>query len=442
MSGHSKWSTIKHKKAANDSARGSVFTKMAKGITIAVEKGGGIGDPDKNFSLRLAVDKARSVNMPKENIDRAIDKGMGKSGNELVELKIEGFGPEGVGVIIEAITDSRNRTVAEIRTLMERHGGRMGEMGCVEYMFDKHEGHYTPKYCVETSKAVAEFVKVLCEHDDVQEVMPIWDRGKINPKGITLTKRRKFLLVSILLSFGLLVVQRLPVESRYSAIAFFALAAYLLTAWSLLKDLHGTGWVVNLILPTMYPVSVALFYFLLPQAALTRTIVVLLFGISMYALLLTVNIFAVARIRTIQLLRAARAVGFLLSILTSAFLFHVIFSLHVAGYLVGLLVLAVSLPILWQGTWSYVVSDTVKREFYYGLVGAMVIAQMATALSFWLISVPLASVLLAMGMYVTLGLFQHDLEGRLFARTIQEYVGFAGIVVVVVVVAAVFRWMR
>ena len=266
--------------------------------------------------------------------------------------------------------------------------------------------------------------------------MPIWDSRKRS------TKRRKFLLVSVLLSVGLLIVQRLPVESRYSAIAFFGVASYLLTAWSLFKDLHGVNWVVNLILPTMYPVSVALFYFLLPQAAATRTIVVGLFGISMYGLLLTSNIFAVASIRTIQLLRAARAVGFLLSILTSAFLFHVIFSLHVQGWMVGGLALLVSLPILWQGTWSYVVSNTMKREFYYGLVGAVIIAQLSIAMSFWLISVPLASIILAMGMYVILGLFQHDLEGRLFARTIQEYLGFAGIVFSVVVIAVLYRWGR
>lgn len=241
---------------------------------------------------------------------------------------------------------------------------------------------------------------------------------------------------------GLLVVQRLPVESRYSAIGFFALASYLLTAWSLLKDLHGMSWIVNLILPTLYPISVALFYFLLPQARSTQMVVVALFAISMYALLLTVNIFAVASIRTIQLLRAARAVGFLLSILTSAFLFHVIFSLRVGSPLVGLLVLVVSLPILWQGVWSHVASTTVKREFYYGLVGAVVVAEMAIALSYWLIGVPLASVVLSMGMYVILGLFQHDMEGRLFDRTIQEYVGFAGIVFVVVTIAVFFQWMR
>lgn len=257
-----------------------------------------------------------------------------------------------------------------------------------------------------------------------------------------LTKRRKFLLVSVALSLGLLIVQRLTVESRYGAIAIYAALAYLLTAWSLLKDLRGVNWVVNLILPTFYPVSVALFYFLLPQAPLTQTVVLVLFGISMYGLLLTANIFAVASIRTIQLLRAARAVGFLLSILTSAFLFHVILSLHLAWWVVGVMAFAVALPILWQGVWSYVVSATIKREFYYALVGAVVMAEIAIALSFWLIDVPLASVVLAMGMYVVLGLFQHDLEGRLFRRTIQEYVGFAGIVFVVVTMAVIFRWMR
>jgi YebC/PmpR family DNA-binding regulatory protein len=137
MSGHSKWSTIKHKKAANDAVKGSVFTKMAKGITIAVKKGGGVGDPEMNFSLRLAVDTARSVNMPKENIDRAIAKGLGKAGEELAELTIEAFAPEGVSVILEVVSDSRNRVVAEMRTLMEKHGGRMGEPGSVMYLFDK-----------------------------------------------------------------------------------------------------------------------------------------------------------------------------------------------------------------------------------------------------------------------------------------------------------------
>lgn len=137
MSGHSKWSTIKHKKAANDKIKGNVFTKMAKGITVAVKKGGGIGDPEANFALRLAIDKARAVNMPKENIDRAIERGMGKGSEELFELSLEGFAPQGVAVIVEAVSDNTNRTIAELRSLMEKHGGRMGEPGSVGYLFER-----------------------------------------------------------------------------------------------------------------------------------------------------------------------------------------------------------------------------------------------------------------------------------------------------------------
>lgn len=172
MSGHSKWSNIKNKKAANDAAKGSVFTKMAKGITIAVKKGGGVGDPDQNFSLRLAIDKARAVNMPKENIDRAIDKGLGREGDELKELLIEGFGPGGFAIIIEAVTDSSNRTVAEIRCLLEKHGGRMGEPGSVSYMFEKNENGYKPKYLMPVSDMEQAMVFLDCirEYEDVQEV--------------------------------------------------------------------------------------------------------------------------------------------------------------------------------------------------------------------------------------------------------------------------------
>jgi YebC/PmpR family DNA-binding regulatory protein len=138
MSGHSKWANIHRKKEANDKVKGKVFTKMASLITVAVVKGGGIGDPEKNFALRLAVDKARGVNMPRENIDRAIEKGMGKgSSQSLAELTIEGFAPEGVMVVVEAVTDNRNRTVAELRTLMEKMGGRMGEPGSTMYQFER-----------------------------------------------------------------------------------------------------------------------------------------------------------------------------------------------------------------------------------------------------------------------------------------------------------------
>lgn len=137
MSGHSKWSNIHRKKEANDKVRSGIFTKMAAAIVVAVKKGGGITDPDMNFSLRLAVDRARAVSMPKENIDRAIAKGSGKGGSDdFAELTIEGFAPGGVAFMAEVVTDNRNRSVSELRTLIEKHGGRMGEPGSVAYLFE------------------------------------------------------------------------------------------------------------------------------------------------------------------------------------------------------------------------------------------------------------------------------------------------------------------
>jgi len=136
MSGHSKWSTIKHKKAKTDAARGKVFTKLIREITSAAKQAG--GDLDSNPRLRLAVDRAKDANMPNDNIDRAIAKGTGGGeGITLDEVAYEGYGPAGVAIMIEAITDNKQRTVAEIRSLLTKGGGNMGSTGCVSYLFTK-----------------------------------------------------------------------------------------------------------------------------------------------------------------------------------------------------------------------------------------------------------------------------------------------------------------
>jgi hypothetical protein len=136
MSGHSKWSQIKRQKGANDAKRGQVFTKVGREITIAAREGG--PDPDANHRLRLAIEKARSVNMPADNIKRAIEKAAGGSGAEQYEeIVYEGYGPGGVAVMVEVVTDNRNRTVGEIRFLLSKYGGNLGETGCVGWMFDK-----------------------------------------------------------------------------------------------------------------------------------------------------------------------------------------------------------------------------------------------------------------------------------------------------------------
>jgi len=136
MSGHSKWANTKHRKGAQDAKRGKMFTKLAKEIMIASRMGG--GDPDANPRLRAGIAAARSINMPKDNIDRAIKKGTGDlDGVNYEEITYEGYGPGGVAVLVECMTDNRNRTVGEVRFIFNKAGGNMGETGCVSYMFDK-----------------------------------------------------------------------------------------------------------------------------------------------------------------------------------------------------------------------------------------------------------------------------------------------------------------
>ena len=137
MSGHSKWANIKRKKEANDKARGAVFAKLSHLITIAVAEGGGLGDPDHNFKLRLAVDKARNLNMPKDNIQRAIDKALGSDKNMIREVIYEAFASQGVALMIQATTDSPNRTVSGIKNVLERNNGKLGSQGSVSYLFQK-----------------------------------------------------------------------------------------------------------------------------------------------------------------------------------------------------------------------------------------------------------------------------------------------------------------
>lgn len=136
MSGHSKWSTIKHKKGAADAKRGKIFTKLIKEITVAARMGG--GDPDTNPRLRTAVFAAKAQNMPKDNLERAIKKGTGElEGVDYEEITYEGYGPGGVAVLVECLTDNRNRTIADVRYIFSKAGGNIGTDGCVSWMFDK-----------------------------------------------------------------------------------------------------------------------------------------------------------------------------------------------------------------------------------------------------------------------------------------------------------------
>lgn len=136
MSGHSHWSSIKHKKAAVDIKRGKVWSKVARMIIVAARAGG--GDPSANLSLRYAIDKGKAVNMPKDTIEKAIKKGTGETGGvNFSEVHYEGYGPGGVAIMVEALTDNHNRTAPEIKRIFEKHGGSLGTSGCVNWMFSK-----------------------------------------------------------------------------------------------------------------------------------------------------------------------------------------------------------------------------------------------------------------------------------------------------------------
>ncbi|MEX2144963.1 MAG: YebC/PmpR family DNA-binding transcriptional regulator [Candidatus Spechtbacterales bacterium] len=183
MSGHSKWSTIKHKKAANDAKRSAVFNKIARAITIEARQGG--GDINANYALRTLVEKAKGLNMPKDKIETATKKGTGelKDNARLEELLIEGFGPGGVALLIKAITDNRNRTVSEIKHLLDQTGAKFTGENSVRWMFkqelrENEEGHkameWIPQNTIKSSDADAQKLEKLYEalddQDDVQEV--------------------------------------------------------------------------------------------------------------------------------------------------------------------------------------------------------------------------------------------------------------------------------
>ncbi len=174
MSGHNKWSTIKHKKGAADAKRGKIFTKLIKEITIAA-KGGG-GDPDGNPRLKTAIQSAKAANMPLDNITRAIKKGTGElEGANYEEVTYEGYGPGGVAMMIDCLTDNKNRTVSEIRRIFTKAGGNMGENGCVNWKFEKKGQIIVPKEGVDEEQIMNDALEAgaddVIDRDDVWEIL-------------------------------------------------------------------------------------------------------------------------------------------------------------------------------------------------------------------------------------------------------------------------------
>ncbi|MBU0619045.1 hypothetical protein KKD62_02295 [Patescibacteria group bacterium] len=247
-----------------------------------------------------------------------------------------------------------------------------------------------------------------------------------------MNKRLKFILISGLLSLGLLTTQFIDISWRYWAILTLTPLTFGFCVWGLVEDLKGVEWLTLFILPIYYTVSVALFYFLLPEKIITRIFILSLFGIGMYALLLTQNIFSIAAIRTIQLLRAAHAVAFLLTLVTTFFLFDTLLSFRLSPWFNALLAWVIAFPLVLAGLWNITLANKIDQETWgYSLVLAWIFSQLAFWISFWPLSVAGASLFLVTAMYVGLGIFQHHFSGRLFQKTISEY-AWVGVVVLII----------
>jgi len=173
MSGHNKWSSIKHQKGATDAKRGKIFSKMSKMISIVAKKG---GDPKINSSLRLVVEKAKSVNMPKDKIESAIKRGTGQDkSTQLEEITYEAYGPNGTPLIIETITDNKNRTVSEIKHILNTYNGKLAESGSVKYLFSKQEEEWKPNYLTDITdenlkSQLIKLFNALDDHDDIKDI--------------------------------------------------------------------------------------------------------------------------------------------------------------------------------------------------------------------------------------------------------------------------------
>jgi len=258
-------------------------------------------------------------------------------------------------------------------------------------------------------------------------------------KDLALTKRQKFVFTSGFLSFGLILIQITGFEQRFIAIGALTLLTPILSAWSLREALAGIRWLTTLILPTAFTAGIGLFYFLLPSAWFSQLPIAILYALGIYALLLTENVFSVAAIRTIQLFRAAMAVGFLLTLLTSFLLFDTIFSFRLWPWANAGMVFLVSLPLVLQGLWNVNLEERLTREILlFSLILTGCLAEIALVISFWPLSIAMASLFLTTGVYVLLGLSQALFQERLFRQTINEYLG-VGIVVLLITLFAT-RW--
>lgn len=237
-----------------------------------------------------------------------------------------------------------------------------------------------------------------------------------------MTKRQRFVITSLALSLGFLGIQFIENQYRFLAIGTLGLLTLTFFIWSLWEGLGRDMTLLTLILPVLFTVGVGIFWFLLPASVFARLPIVIFYGIGIYVLCLTMNIYTVAAIRTIALLRAARGVGFVLTLVTSFLVFDSILSLKTSLPVSTLGVAALSFPIYLQGFWAIPLEKEFLKELVQmSVVASLVMGEIALSLYFWPVTVVVGSLFLTVGVYMLLGLGQAKLEERLFSQTVREY---------------------
>lgn len=245
-------------------------------------------------------------------------------------------------------------------------------------------------------------------------------------------RREKFVISAVILSLGLLIVQYIPLEFRYIAVAVFTLLTYLMSAWALSNDLQWHEWFTILPLPALYAGSVGLFYFLLPANFASRVSIFILFGVGMYALYLTANIYSVAKGRTIQLVHAAHAIGFLFTLIISLLSSNTIFSLRLPFYWTSLLVGLVHFPLIYMSLWSVRLESYQKKEILVlSVLLSMLTLELALILCFIPFSIWHYALFIMSFTYIGMGVLHNHLKERLFGKTLREYTLVAAFVLVV-----------
>jgi hypothetical protein len=256
-----------------------------------------------------------------------------------------------------------------------------------------------------------------------------------------MTKRRKLVLESIFLSFGFLATQLVDISCRYWAILGLGLITYPLTALILKTDLKKIGWLVVLPPSVLYVVFASMFYFLLPQNLIIRIIITVFFWIGIYAVLLTQNIYSVASsFQTIQLLRAAQAVGFLMTLVTAFFGFNTLFSFRASVLINGTGVFLISFPLVISSLWTILLEERLSSSLIsYSIIISLLTAQIGFIINFWPLTITTASLFLVSFLYVVLGISQNFFGGRLFKNTFKEYLQIGVIIFIITYFLASWR---